>query len=471
MPLIAPVSEQTRSEQGWLTDPSRGGRGGGVALARGWSMSDPERVGERAELPRGGAAVLGRGDAQAGDPGARLLFRQARPGSRAKGSPLASPGVSRVQLCFTPAGRGFDVESVGKAALFVDGVACSSARVSIGTRLYVERQLLLLVVDAGELSPRAPAPPFAFGEPDPHGFVGESPRAYALRDELAFLARRSGHVLVQGPSGAGKELCARALHELSPRARGPFVARNAATLPPGIIDAELFGNAHNYPNAGMRARRGLVGEADGGALFLDELAELPEELQAHLLRLLDAGEYHRLGDDAARRAELRLIGATNRDPAALKHDLLARLPLRVVVPGLDERLEDVPLLVRSILRRHAARDDELRHRFFHGAHPRVDPALQEALLTHVYSTHVRELEALLIASMAASRGNFLELGDAVLARLRPRASARATDPVTLTREELAAGLARAGGNVSQAWRLLGLSSRDALRRLMKKHAL
>ena len=139
--------------------------------------------------------------------------------------------------------------------------------------------------------------------------------------------------LLLGESGTGKELAARAVHQLSQRGRQQFVARNAATLPAGLIDAELFGNAKNYPNPGMPERRGLIGEADGGSLFLDEIGELPVELQAHLLRVLDGdGEYQRLGEGVARRSNFRLIAATNRDPSTLKHDLAARFTARIELP-------------------------------------------------------------------------------------------------------------------------------------------
>jgi transcriptional regulator with GAF, ATPase, and Fis domain len=157
----------------------------------------------------------------------------------------------------------------------------------------LDDQLVLLAT----MRPRAPylrattAPPFSFGAPDPHGVVGESPAIWRLREALAFVARRAEHVLVTGPSGVGKELIARAVHDLSARAKKAFVSRNAATLPSGIIDAELFGNAKNYPNAGMPERAGLVGDAHGGTLFLDEIGELSTELSSHLLRLLDGGEY------------------------------------------------------------------------------------------------------------------------------------------------------------------------------------
>ena len=134
------------------------------------------------------------------------------------------------------------------------------------------------------------------------------------------------------------------------------MSRNgSATLPAGLIDAELFGNVANYPNAGMAERPGLIGEADGSTLFLDEIGELPDALQTHLLRVLDdGGEYQRLGDARRRHADLRLIAATNRPVRQLKHDLAARLRLRVHLPGLNERPEDVPLLARFLLQRAAA---------------------------------------------------------------------------------------------------------------------
>ncbi len=164
----------------------------------------------------------------------------------------------------------------------------------------------------------------------------------------------SGHVLVHGASGTRKELVARAVHAISSRSTGPIVCRNAATFPEALIDAELFGNARNYPNAGMPERRGLVGEADGGTLFLDEFAELPPAMQAHLLRVLDAGEYQRLGEPRARTSSFRLVAATNRPLAAMKEDVLARLVHRIEIPGLDARMEDVPLIARHLFARMAA---------------------------------------------------------------------------------------------------------------------
>ncbi len=355
---------------------------------------------------------------------------------------------------------------MGKIGLRHNGKPAEQASVKPGDLLTLDQQLVLLCVERQCGGPAAGRPLFSFGEADAFGLVGESPRLWLLRDELAFFARRPGHVLVLGPSGTGKELCARALHGLSSRAPGPFVARNAATLPAGIIDAELFGNFKNYPNPGMPERPGLVGEAEGGTLFLDEIGELPEELQAHLLRLLDGGDYHRLGEARPRRADLRLVAATNREERALKFDLVARLALRLTTPGIDERRDDIPLLIRAILRRLAQQDPSLRERFFDGAEARVDPALVEALLEHEYTTHVRELEMLLLLAMAGSPGSFLALTPSVEARLQ-RPSSRPLPG----RDEIEEALARCHGNVSAAWKDLGLSSRDALYRLLRKHGI
>ncbi|MEQ1570458.1 MAG: sigma 54-interacting transcriptional regulator, partial [Myxococcota bacterium] len=286
-----------------------------------------------------------------------------------------------------------------------------------------------------------------------------------LRARLRFLARRSEPVLVCGESGTGKELAAAAVHRRSDRSAGPFVARNAATLPEGLVDAELFGNARNYPNAGLPERPGLVGAADGGTLFLDEIGEMPTALQAHLLRVLDRGEYQRLGEARTRRADFRFVAATNRDPTELKHDVAARLPLRVELPGLGDRPEDVPLLMRHLLA-EARTDPELAERFFDGEHPRIAPELVVGLLRHRWTHHVRELRALVWRALETSPGRALVLGPEVRDRLRSEPRPAPAEP--LDAAAVRAALASTGGNVTDAARLLGLSSRFALYRLLRK---
>jgi two-component system nitrogen regulation response regulator GlnG/two-component system response regulator HydG len=279
-------------------------------------------------------------------------------------------------------------------------------------------------------------------------------------------------VLLTGESGSGKELVARAIHDRSTRSARKLVVRNAATLPSGLIDAELFGNIANYPNVGMPERPGLIGEADGSTLFLDEIGELPADLQTHLLRVLDRrGDYQRLGDAKRRTADLRLIGATNRPVESLKSDLAARLALRIHVCGLNERREDVPLLVRHLLCRTAAEDPLIGARFFdrwdgRTGEPRISVELARALYLHRYTTHVRELEALLWQSLDTSKSGRAELTDAVQAQLKlPPSASRGRDP---TADEIRAALEKNNWMQERTWRDLGLPNRHVLARLIKK---
>lgn len=456
------MAEETSTGPGWLAQPgSEREPGVGLGLLLAWSASEPGRVGEVALVPADGHAhILGRGERLLDEP-ERLSFARLRPASTVETAPLAGRESSRRQLAVREHSGKLEIERLGPAVK-VNGVSVDKAALEPGDRVTVDRQLVLLCVERARHPGTSDPATFSFASADPFGMVGESPATWDLRRHIAFCAARDEHVLLLGPSGAGKELVAHAVHALSTRKSGKLVARNAATLPAGIIDAELFGNARNYPNAGMRERAGLVGEADGGTLLLDEIGDLPEELQAHLLRVMDRGEYHRLGDDRSQTANLRLIGATNRGEESLKRDLAARFKLRVIVAGLDERREDIPLIARAILKTQAGNDAALAERYFERGEPRIDPELMEALLQHDYTTHVRELERLLISAVASSRQRFVALTPEVAADLTAK---RRSVPDRL---EIEAALQRADGNVSEAWKQLGLSSRDALNRLIKK---
>jgi two-component system nitrogen regulation response regulator GlnG/two-component system response regulator HydG len=395
---------------------------------------------------------------------------------RGPGSPqgdwLQSPKISRVQLKIRSGeAGGIDVENVGRLKLSNNGVETNRVVARPGDLLEIGAQLMLYVTRRSiARGPRAGAD-FPFGEADAHGIVGESPGAWALRERVAFVAPRSGHVLVHGASGTGKELVARAIHACSPRAAKPFIGRNAATFPEGLVDAELFGNAKNYPNPGMPERAGLIGDVHESTLFLDEFGELPASLQAHLLRVLDAGEYQRLGESRTRRSDFRLIAATNRPLSSLKHDVLARLVLHVDVPDLNARREDIPLILRRQLRKIAEEDPQVRERWFqddtHGKRqPKLACRLVRMLLEHEYATNVRELEALLWRSLAASEGERLDVPPTV-----DRPASPAGDPGELTPARIQACLDEHNGMVEQARRALGLSSRHALARLIKKHGI
>jgi two-component system nitrogen regulation response regulator GlnG/two-component system response regulator HydG len=471
----------TATDESWCTHRSDGSAREVLALTIVWCMAEPERVGETALIPLDGARrLLGRGDGKPGEQPERIQLYRQRPGVLDPCEPVRGKGISRRQLELTSREGRLRVERVGRCPMMVNGIARDEAEVRPGDTLGLRSQLILLCGTRPLLmtDPEPGGPPVGsipFGGPDEHGIVGESPCMWALRSQLPFVARRSGHVLVRGQSGTGKELVSRALHHLSDRRKRAIVARNAATFPPGLVDAELFGNLRDYPNPGMRERKGLIGEADGSTLFLDEIGELPSEMQAHLLRVLDSeGSYQRLGEDSPRQADLRLVAATNRDPEELRPDFLARLALRIAVPGLNQRREDVPLLARHLLRKAAADDPDLSTRLFEGGdsrtgEPRIDPQLMDLLVRHRYTNHVRELESFLWQAMTASLGRHLSLNSQLREALETPPE---PEPFSeLTPEEIQACLDRQGGNQAKVYKELGLRNRHVLYRLIKKHGL
>lgn len=448
-----------------------------------WSAAEPERIGETAVVDEQlGQLVLGRGGASAADPSERLQFVRQRPGGVVPRPPLQGDGLSRRQCLVQANARGITLENIGRAAMLIDSQQSASATVGEGQLVTIKDQLVLYCS-------RQPPPvrlryfdlkrAVRFGDSDAFGIVGEHRAIWELREQLAFSAASNQHVLVVGESGSGKELAAKALHQLSPRGKRDLVARNAATFPSTLIDAELFGSAANYPNSGMPARAGVIGQADGTTLYLDEIAELPAELQSHLLRVLDrGGEYQRLGDAQVRHSDFRLVAATNRDPTELRLDLLGRFTLQIQLPSLGDRVEDIPLLVRHLLLRAAESSPGMRARFFvetqDGAHPRIDPDLIEALMRHRFTYNVRELDRLLWKAVADSPRNFVALTRALRDELgEPERSASpppalAAEP---TADEVKAALDRCDGHVAKAAGVLRLSSRYALYRLMRKYGL
>jgi DNA-binding NtrC family response regulator len=465
-----------------------------------WSAEEPARVGQVAFAGAlGEPRVLGRGDE--GEPD-RVCFFSQRPQELVEAGPLEGKALSRRQLILRRFAGGLEIESIGRCPLLINGVTMVKAAVTPGDVLRLRGQLVLYC----SLRPRKlPAARYfpsdawsAFGEPDQLGMLGESPAMWKLRDQIAFAARSGSHVLIRGDSGTGKELAARAIHQLSSRAPRPLVSRNAATFPSGLIDAELFGNVKNYPNPGTPERPGLIGQAHGGTLFLDEIGELPQDMQAHLLRVLDeGGEYQKLGEASVRKSDLRLIGATNRPPASLKHDLLARLAVRIDLPSLIDRREDIPLLLRHLILRAADRSPDIGARFVERVgrrrEARVDGALVDALLRRPFATNVRELDGLLLRAMGTSPADVVAMDEAALAahdmtvsQAQPNAPLHGAPPPARgaygasgallsgrepSAEEIRVVLQREGGNVRRAAAALGVQSRYALYRLLRKHGI
>lgn len=472
-----------------------GSRPSSVALVIAWSAEEPERAGEVAMFETStGEWIIGRGEASEGE--LRASFRRVRPGAPDEAAPIAGGRVSRRQLSVRTRPGALAVERLGRCETRVNGEPIDKAIVVPGDIVTFDRQLVLYAVAwDGKRMAAGTQPTWwgSFGEPDQLGILGEGSLAWSLREQIAFAAAAPGHVLVHGPSGSGKELVARGIHALSTRAAGPFLARNAATFTEGLIDAELFGNVKNYPNPGMVERAGLIGEASGGTLFLDEIGDLPLALQSHLLRVLDGGgEYQRLGEATPRRADLRLVGATHRDPTALRHDLLGRLTLRVDVPPLSERREDIPLLLRHLLRRACAASPGAVSRLERDRTgvPRLSPELIEWLLGQPLPANVRQLDALLWRAIQTSTSSEISLTDGVRALSEaeppPATSARSGSTIEdqlaadleprgarpvprgdLDAEAVQRAVEAAGGNLAEAARQLGLS-RYAFYRLLRK---
>lgn len=373
-----------------------------------------------------------------------------RPGTMEPQGRMESPTLSRRQWLVRPAQGHLEIESVGRSALLHNGVNQERCRATEGDVVSVEGVVSFFVERRPARLPALAETPFPFGAPDAYGIIGESLPAWELRRRLSALRHETCHVLLLGESGAGKELAARSLHG-PPNARRPFVSRNAATIPASLIEAELFGNAPNYPNGGMPARQGLIGSADGGDLFLDEIAELGEAQQASLLRVLDAGEYQRLGEDRQRVSRLRLIGATNRSPERLKPDFLARFAERIWVPSLVDRAADVPLLAKHLVQNFRPQDP-----------PGFSQALLEALVRHEYTLHARELERLVRNACRAAPGPLLDLSEELRSELKLRGLPQEFDAQTVQ-----AALSQAR-NVEEAARQLGLPNRYALYRVMRR---
>ncbi len=203
------------------------------------------------------------------------------------------------------------------------------------------------------------------------GFVARSPGMLRVLGLVERAAQSRAAVLIEGESGTGKELCARALHTHGPRASRPFLAQNCAAVPEALLESELFGHARGAFTGADRARPGLFEQADGGTLFLDEIGEATLATQARLLRVLQEREVRPIGATSARRIDVRLVSATNRDlrqeidAGRFRLDLFYRLRVfPIVVPPLRERREDVAPLARYFLERFA-RDEEKPIAGFH----------------------------------------------------------------------------------------------------------
>ncbi|MCL4818949.1 MAG: sigma-54 dependent transcriptional regulator [Vicinamibacteria bacterium] len=301
---------------------------------------------------------------------------------------------------------------------------------------------------------------------DGHDLVAVSPAMSAVADWVRRAAATRATVLLTGETGTGKEVVARAIHQKGPDADQPFLAVNLAALPETMVESELFGHERGAFTGAERRREGLLRAAGAGTVFLDEVAELPSSAQAKLLRALESREVQPLGSDATATFEARVVAATNRDLALesqagrFREDLYYRLNvLRIRLPPLRERPEDIPGLVSSLLARHGSRP---------GARiPAVSPEALRALCRHPWRGNVRELSNVLErATILADEGriDLDQLPDDVRESAAPRLSLpEAVD--RFERSHIALVLRLCDGNRERAAEELGISSATLYRRL------
>jgi DNA-binding NtrC family response regulator len=305
--------------------------------------------------------------------------------------------------------------------------------------------------------------------------IGQAPAFLQAVEALPVMAASGATVLIRGETGTGKELVARAVHYLSTRAGGPFVAVNCGSLPDTLLEAELFGHERGaFTDAHLR-RPGLVAEAEQGTLFLDEVNSLSPRGQVCLLRLLQERRYRALGGNEERAADVRVVVASNAELESLvagerfRADLYYRLCVFCLdLPPLRERREDVPLLAAHLLRKHTPAGH---------ATPSLSAAAADALLAHPWPGNVRELENTMLRAVHLCQGAVVEPEH--LGRLGARAPAASPETYRAGKAQAVAAfestylarlMASQGGNITRAAAVAHKDRRD-LSRLLHKHGI
>ena len=311
-------------------------------------------------------------------------------------------------------------------------------------------------------------------------FGGLQGKSFVMREVFARLKAAAASdvtVLITGESGTGKEVAARAIHEFSDRAEGPFVVFDCSATSKELMESELFGHVKGAFTNAMEDRKGAVREADGGTLFIDEVGELPLPLQAKLLRLLDKKEVKPLGADGYVKVDVRIIAATNRDLEGLvekgefRKDLYYRLAvLKIVMPPLRERMEDIPLLVEALLKELSVKYDVPLDGFTREE--------MQRLMTYSWPGNVRELKNYLETMMVLGKG--IELPSQTRGKGSFMGYERLLDmPYHQAKELLITDFDRQyfsrllqenGGNISRAARAAGIH-RKTLEYILKKLSL
>src|SRR5579863_6953735 len=301
--------------------------------------------------------------------------------------------------------------------------------------------------------------------------IAESAAMQPVLDIIGRIGPSDANVLITGEHGTGKEVVANTLHALSPRASTPMVTVNAGGLSEGVFESELFGHVKGAFTDARADRVGRFELADNSTLFLDEIANVPLNLQAKLLRVLETGELERVGSSSTRRVNVRVLAATNADvnseaaSGRFRQDLLFRLnTIEIHLPPLRERREDIPLLAHHFLSGYAQRYRKSISGF--------DPGATQLLLEHPWPGNVRELDHAVERGVLLAQGPLVRSADLGLRTGAAGGTARLEEMSLdeVERHLIQRTLARHDGNVSQAAKALGLS-RSAMYRRLQKHGL
>ena len=298
--------------------------------------------------------------------------------------------------------------------------------------------------------------------------IAESRAMRQVLDLMERVGPSDANILITGEHGTGKEVVARWLHAASPRANRPLVVVNAGGLSEGVFESEMFGHVKGAFTDAKTDRIGYFELADRGTLFLDEIGNMPLSQQAKLLRVLQTGDFQRVGSPRTRRVDVRVISATNVDihkevaEGRFREDLLYRLnTIEIHLPPLRERREDIPLLANHFLAQHARRYGRQVTGF--------EPEAMRALLAHPWPGNVRELEHTIERAVLLTRGESIRLEDLGL-RARPTDGPVRLEEMPLAEAEkhlIRLALERYDGNVSRAAQALGLSRSALYRRLQR----